>query len=311
MEVAVNLVQGASPSQHTAQHLDFDTPLGEVPHALYNSGLLTPNYTPPKVAAPTVSIVMDTAEDFELEEEIEQEGLEVEEEEEAIPFTAAEKGKGPEVVIEAAAVELETAVDVELAEEEEQLLEDDTEDDVSDTGSPSRRKSPQYTPSRKPQSPNIHSAGSLRNRGLPACTTTPLGRNSNLRSALVGYEQVALDPLNPLQTHAIRAELASSSEKIVPVFDTEGFRWLVSHVGSTLCTARDSRSLRSQGLWDDHVVKDYPTVEGLGKWEKEMRVALEGVVGRGEGRCLVLLGGRGVGKSLVSGQTISLVKSGG
>lgn len=51
--------------------------------------------------------------------------------------------------------------------------------------------------------------------------------------------------------------------------------------------------------FDEKKVVEYPCVEGLGEWEKPVRYAMEGVVKDRVGNCLIMLGPRGVGKTMV------------
>lgn len=76
--------------------------------------------------------------------------------------------------------------------------------------------------------------------------------------------------------------------------------------GASLPVPCSSTSSNSKGKGKAGLM-DFPYLEGgYQKWEQPMRYALKSVVEEGVGNCLVLLGPRGVGKSMVSPLMISI-----
>lgn len=112
----------------------------------------------------------------------------------------------------------------------------------------------------------------------------------------IEFAEDGITSITPSRTRAAPTTIERSKHS------TALFLQLFNTLGARLCSARHDipRPELPQLDWNRMVVDDYPTLEGLGKWEKEVRYAVDDVVGRGVGNCIVLLGQRGVGKTLVS-----------
>lgn len=238
---------------------------------------------------------------------------------EAVESDADEEQVSP-VEEKEGSVEMDIEVDMGENSEEEAMDVDERDEELSDDElmiPPSPVKTPRKNAPKSSlvtpkgvcvMRPESRSASS-RIRALPAERIPLTACTANLRAVLVGYQNDAGKFADGSDAHLDKdgAVIATPSKLPRSLASTSnGFgralvAELVSDVGSRLYSSHIAlvQPETPIGGWDKTVVKDYPTLEGLGKWEKQVRYAVEGVVEKGVGNCLVLLGPRGVGKSLV------------
>ena len=270
-------------------------------------------------------IVSVEEEEEEKDEEIMEESSEVHEENTELEDAVEESEKLEQILEEASAEDSEE--EYEAVEEEE---ESDDELDIRPPPSTSSTKSKNTptkttTPKKKSQSttsplrtPTTHrqdsesttSRGSSnRIRSLPAAPIILTSQHQNLKAVLVAYHnddgkladgtdkdwdddgEIIISPTKMRKDSFISTTHHSKSL----------FNELLQQLGQKLFSAHETLpepEIPVEGF-DENLIQDYPTLEGLEKWEKEVRYAIGGVVERGVGNCVVLLGPRGVGKSLV------------
>jgi hypothetical protein len=254
--------------------------------------------TPPTpVATPTREVKLMSPETDLAEEEADKE----------IVKSKLDKGKGraeeveeaDDTVMEEMEEELEEGEDEEEEEEEEEDQSDDELDCLSTPKKSTRHSlsTPVASSSKKPLGPFTPS---LRNRGLPAERVIPTKSSdlSNLRQDLVGYaSESGGEDDEDITTAETRQDPTLSTTNSAQRFATSIFLQHFSHIGAVLTGSRQPST--KSVLYDITDVMAYPVIETLSKWEKKVRVAAEGVVARGVGTCVVLVGQRGVGKSLV------------
>lgn len=177
----------------------------------------------------------------------------------------------------------------------------DDDEDVTSSSSEDEltlQPSPTKTPKRV-SSPIPTHRHSDRNLRLPVLRTSLADTPTNLRIDMVGcvgeIERLVSPPLTP-STHdnGPREEVVHET-----MYSTAHCRAMWDRMGSVLNGHSLPSPPRTQEGFDECKVVEYPCVQGLGEWEKPVRYAMEGVVKDGVGNCLIMLGPRGVGKTMV------------
>lgn len=215
----------------------------------------------------------------------------------------------------------EEEADDEVEEEDAEVIEKAQSEDELDL---LPAKSPQITPTKtlkKSDSTPTYSSqsnstrrSSYRARNLPAAPMLLNKSTQGLAIKMGGFSvQPTLDSddedeeddddLEVEDAATTNEELVSTPSKSRPIHSattlhpTAAFAPLLYQVGAQVCSPSGSSFIPAPA--GSKRVADYPTIEGLEKWEKEVRFAMGDVVERGVGNCLVLLGQRGVGKTMV------------
>lgn len=265
-------------------------------------------------------VVLDEEIELEIDENI---GEEDEDEEREIDsdddpdvrVEKVDKGKGR-------AIEVDESMDLDesdltgvIADDAEEEESDDSDDS---TTTPSKKSKPSHrTPQKRRRSSRsptpLFNFGSARNRGLPASVSKLHSTHSNLRIDTIGYsqQQHKTDAVGWIIEKEVgvvesqgerfvnRATATAEEEDDKPAYATELMKKMISQVGAVLTGNQRFSPMTPTKKFDPRIVKEYPMVEGLERWEKEVRYMIEGVVTKGVGTCVVLLGQRGVGKTLV------------
>lgn len=153
---------------------------------------------------------------------------------------------------------------------------------------------------------------SERARGLPPARRTLEKAPPNLRIDAVGWDgrtpsfsdsDDSDDDETTQLPSALSSPLKGKGKEVTRREPGESFaaprvRALLGSIGSVL-TGHRLPSASSADEWDRTDVMAYPYLVGYEQWERPMRYAMESVVRDGTGNCLVVLGPRGVGKTMV------------
>lgn len=177
------------------------------------------------------------------------------------------------------------------SEDEDDLAVEPMLVDDDDDGMSSGDDDPSTTPNRKRQSNRV--------AHLPISQKLIDATPPHLRNVLVGWHQ--LDALKTSPSAAIVARSSSGPRSPrTTKYQTEHVRELWAGIGSVLTGHSYPQPEQPEDGFDELDVSAWPCVPGYEEWERPIRYAMESVVKDGVGNCLIALGPRGVGKTMVS-----------
>lgn len=226
----------------------------------------------------------------------------------------------------------EDEVDEEVEMEVEEEDEDGNIRTVLKPQTPSKRQGRPYdikTPSPTKRPARITpSRSSIRSQGLPVAVADIQAMPASLRMRLVGWhtndEDYGPDKISN-STPRLEDEddsdleiegqpsVSTPTASRIQLQDDPNKRWydpqhlslVLRSITSVLNGSRLPSAPTDTAEFDERNVLAHPYLPGgYQKWEQPMRYAMKAVVEEGTGNCLILLGPRGVGKTMVSGNAI-------
>ncbi|KAI5479813.1 hypothetical protein MNV49_002625 [Pseudohyphozyma bogoriensis] len=184
----------------------------------------------------------------------------------------------------------------------------------------------QSTPLTSPT--KITPRSSARARGLPVDMSVLKGAPANLHAALLEHaqaweksddeeeEEEAEEEEDEMEVEAecMASPSKGKGKERARLYESEDVLDLLSRVGRKLSgdvtVSADAavEGAKGKGKGRAQGVKDAPYMVGYEKWERPLRYAMEGVVKEKVGNCLVVVGRRGVGKSLMIERSLKLLR---
>lgn len=145
---------------------------------------------------------------------------------------------------------------------------------------------------------------SARARKLPIAQADIASMPLSLQSDLVGWHgdyesDVSSD--EEVQVSPSRAGTSKGRPTIVHsrMYPAKSLYRMLGHIGAVVNGHRVPSVLWPEKPFDQTKVASWPCVQHMDEWEKPMRYAMESTVKDGVGNCLIVLGPRGVGKTMV------------
>ncbi|SCZ98951.1 BZ3500_MvSof-1268-A1-R1_Chr7-1g09327 [Microbotryum saponariae] len=210
----------------------------------------------------------------------------------------------------ARATSVETAEETDAQEREGNEEEDEEEDEQtqrSSTPSPSKNQTLAETTPRR----------SARARRLPVAKLDIDAAPKELRNRLVGWhmndgdEDSSADELDVLSSPSRSGKSSTAATEMIrdsldhsQLYPARNLSFLFSRILNGLNGWTLPRQPRAPAQFDRRDALAYPHLSGgYSQWEKPLRYAMNGVVQHNVGNCLIMLGPRGVGKTMVSAFT--------
>lgn len=137
-------------------------------------------------------------------------------------------------------------------------------------------------------------------QNLPVSLKSIIETPTQLQSQLNGYHLKPAEPSSP--RFAVTSTTARRARPVVDPstrYPTEHVRELLARVGGVVTGQMQPELEPPKKKGDLQKVAAWPFVAGYEEWEKPLRYAMESVVKDGVGNCLIALGPRGVGKTMV------------
>lgn len=168
--------------------------------------------------------------------------------------------------------------------------------------------SPTKTPTCRDRSPSTSTPTTIRQsaraRKLPIAQADIASMPRSLQSDLVGWHgdyesDVSSD--EELEVSPSSKGASKGRSKVVHTrnYEAKSLYRMLGHLGAVVNGIKLPPVLWTEKGFDQTKVAGWPCVQHMDEWEKPMRYAMESTVKDGVGNCLIVLGPRGVGKTMV------------